>query len=125
MKVCKFGGSSVADAVQIKKVKEIIQSDRQRVYVVPSAPGKRFDDDNKVTDMLYAYHAAVSRGESGDEIFEEIRQRFIEIRDGWAWHRHRVAPNKIAADAGGRGRGLYGESRRVPERLAAGRLSGL
>ena len=82
MKVCKFGGSSVADAAQIKKVKEIIESDRQRVYVVPSAPGKRFEGDTKVTDMLYAYHAAVSRGESGDEIFEEIRQRFIEIRDG-------------------------------------------
>jgi len=99
MKVCKFGGSSVADAAQFKKVKEIIQSDRQRVYVVPSAPGKRFDGDAKVTDMLYAYHAAVSRGEGGDDIFEEIRRRFIEIRDGLGVSTDIESHlNKIAAD---------------------------
>ena len=52
MKVCKFGGSSVADASQIKKVKAILDSDKERTIVVVSAPGKRFSGDEKVTDML-------------------------------------------------------------------------
>ena len=51
-KVVKFGGSSLADANQFRKVAEIIRSDKERRYVVPSAPGKRFSDDTKVTDML-------------------------------------------------------------------------
>ena len=105
MKVCKFGGSSVADAVQIKKVKEIIQSDRQRVYVVPSAPGKRFDDDSKVTDILYAYHAAVSRGKRRRD-FRGDRQRFIEIRDGLGVSTDIESHlNKIAAESRRRRRG--------------------
>lgn len=81
MKVCKFGGSSLADAKQFKKVKDIIESDEQRVYVVPSAPGKRSADDTKVTDLLYAYHGAVSRGEDADAVFAEITQRFVTMRD--------------------------------------------
>ena len=52
MKVCKFGGSSVADASQIKKVKAILDKDQDRSIVVVSAPGKRFSGDEKVTDML-------------------------------------------------------------------------
>ena len=52
-KVVKFGGSSLADANQFKKVAAIIKSDDKRKYVVPSAPGKRFSDDIKITDMLY------------------------------------------------------------------------
>ena len=52
-KVVKFGGSSLASAEQFKKVGDIIRSDESRRYVVPSAPGKRFDGDIKVTDMLY------------------------------------------------------------------------
>ena len=52
-KVVKFGGSSLADAKQFRKVAEIIHADGERCYVVPSAPGKRFKDDTKVTDMLY------------------------------------------------------------------------
>ena len=51
-KVVKFGGSSLASAEQFKKVGDIIRSDESRVYVVPSAPGKRFSDDTKVTDLL-------------------------------------------------------------------------
>lgn len=53
-KVVKFGGSSLASAEQFKKVGDIIRADKSRQYVVPSAPGKRFQEDTKVTDMLYA-----------------------------------------------------------------------
>ena len=57
-KIVKFGGSSLADATQFKKVAKIIQSDESRRFVVPSAPGKRFSEDIKVTDLLYqAYNA--------------------------------------------------------------------
>ena len=53
-KVLKFGGSSLADANQFRRVAEIIKSEKDRRYIVASAPGKRFSDDEKVTDMLYA-----------------------------------------------------------------------
>ena len=53
VKVVKFGGSSLASAEQFKKVGNIIRADEDRKYVVPSAPGKRFPEDTKVTDMLY------------------------------------------------------------------------
>ena len=82
MKVCKFGGSSLADAAQFKKVKTIIDADEQRRYIVVSAPGKRHDGDKKVTDMLYALHAAVRRGEDTAVLWDEIGARFIAIRDG-------------------------------------------
>lgn len=82
MKVCKFGGSSLADAAQIQKVRQIIESDEQRMYVVPSAPGKRHPDDSKVTDMLIAYYRAVENGEDAGTLFDDIRQRFVGIRDG-------------------------------------------
>lgn len=77
----KFGGSSLADAGQIKKAAEIIRADKDRRYVVPSAPGKRFKEDEKVTDMLYALHAAASGGETErfDEIYARIRERFEGI----------------------------------------------
>ena len=54
-KVVKFGGSSLADAKQIQKAAAIIKADPERRYVVPSAPGKRFSDDIKVTDMPVSY----------------------------------------------------------------------
>lgn len=82
MKVCKFGGSSLADAVQFRKVKAIIDLDEARRYIVVSAPGKRFDGDQKVTDMLYAFHGMVKRGEDASALFDAIGARFIEIRDG-------------------------------------------
>ena len=53
LKVLKFGGSSVADGIQLQKMKRIIDADPDRRYVVASAPGKRFEIDNKVTDLLY------------------------------------------------------------------------
>ncbi len=79
MKVCKFGGSSVADAAQIKKVRSIIESDLNRRIVVVSAPGKRHKQDEKITDLLYSCHAKVQKGESIAETFEIIRKRFLEI----------------------------------------------
>lgn len=60
-KVVKFGGSSLASAEQFKKVGDIIRSDESRRYVVPSAPGKRFDGDIKVTDMLYECYRAAEK----------------------------------------------------------------
>ena len=81
MKVCKFGGSSLADAAQIKKVRQIVEADPQRHYVVPSAPGKRHSADTKVTDMLIAYHRAATCGEDASKLFSDIKQRYVEIRD--------------------------------------------
>lgn len=80
-KVVKFGGSSLASAAQFKKVGDIIRADEARVYVVPSAPGKRFSEDTKVTDLLYkCYDAAVSDGYK--PVLEEIKSRYQEIIDG-------------------------------------------
>ena len=59
-KVVKFGGSSLADAKQFRKVADIIHADPERKYVVPSAPGKRFKEDTKVTDMLYRCYDEVA-----------------------------------------------------------------
>ncbi|NCB91509.1 MAG: aspartate kinase [Clostridia bacterium] len=81
-KVVKFGGSSLASAEQFKKVGEIIRADEARRYVVPSAPGKRYGDDIKVTDMLYdCYHAAAA-GENFDNKITRIKARYQEIIDG-------------------------------------------
>ncbi len=79
LKVVKFGGSSLADAEQFKKVKEIITSDPSRRFVVPSAPGKRSSSDTKVTDMLYSCYESASRGENIDEEFDKIRERYNGI----------------------------------------------
>ena len=80
IKVVKFGGSSLADATQFKKVADIILSDKARRYAVPSAPGKRFKDDTKVTDMLYAcYDLAESDNEGYAKVFEDIRERYNGI----------------------------------------------
>jgi len=78
-KVVKFGGTSLADATQFKKVAEIIKSDPQRRFVVPSAPGKRFSDDTKITDMLYKTYEVASKGEDINEIFEQIKERYNSI----------------------------------------------
>lgn len=81
-KVVKFGGSSLASAEQFKKVGEIIREDETRRYVVPSAPGKRFSDDTKVTDMLYACYASAEKGEDFSEQLANIKKRYEEIIDG-------------------------------------------
>ncbi len=81
VKVVKFGGSSLASAEQFRKVAEIIHSDDSRRYVVPSAPGKRFKDDTKVTDMLYSCYELAAHGKSFDKEFEEIKERYNSIID--------------------------------------------
>ena len=81
-KVVKFGGSSLASAEQFKKVGDIIRSDEARRYVVPSAPGKRFDGDIKVTDMLYECYHAAEKGEKIAGKIKKIQARYQEIIDG-------------------------------------------
>ena len=81
LKVAKFGGSSVADAEQFKKVKNIIDSDPARKIVVTSAAGKRYKEDHKLTDLLYLVHAHLNYGVSCDEIIDSIEERFVEIRN--------------------------------------------
>ncbi len=81
-KVVKFGGSSLASARQFKKVGDIIRADKARRYVVPSAPGKRNDKDEKVTDLLYQCYDAASEGRSYKKILEKIKTRYEEIIEG-------------------------------------------
>ncbi|MBQ8639296.1 MAG: aspartate kinase [Lachnospiraceae bacterium] len=81
-KVVKFGGSSLASAEQFKKVGDIIRADESRCYVVPSAPGKRFSSDTKVTDMLYTCYAAAEQGDDFSDKLEAIKARYQEIIDG-------------------------------------------
>lgn len=81
-KVVKFGGSSLASAKQFKKVKDIIMADKSRRYVIPSAPGKRTNNDEKVTDLLYACYSAASEGRSYKKIFDAITARYEQIITG-------------------------------------------
>ncbi|OJU12886.1 MAG: aspartate kinase [Clostridiales bacterium 43-6] len=77
--VAKFGGSSLADAEQFRKVRSIIEVNSERKYVVPSAPGKRDSGDVKVTDMLYSCYEKVAAGEDITELFQEIEERYNGI----------------------------------------------
>lgn len=81
-KVVKFGGSSLASAEQFKKVGDIIRADENRRFVVPSAPGKRFPGDTKVTDMLYACYDLAENGKDFKKALTEIADRYKEIIDG-------------------------------------------
>ena len=81
-KVVKFGGSSLASAEQFRKVGDIIRGDADRRYVVPSAPGKRFRKDSKVTDMLYACYDSAEAGRNFREELSAIKARYQEIIDG-------------------------------------------
>ena len=81
-KVVKFGGSSLANAAQFKKVGEIIRADQTRRYVVPSAPGKRHINDTKVTDMLYHCYELAEKGKKFLPLLNEIKARYEEIIDG-------------------------------------------
>lgn len=80
-KVSKFGGTSVADADMIRRVKAIVEADPDRRYVVPSAPGKRSKDDQKVTDLLYLCHEHARQGLAFDEVFSLIARRYTEIAE--------------------------------------------
>lgn len=81
-KVVKFGGSSLASAEQFKKAADIIRADNERRFVVPSAPGKRFSEDTKVTDMLYACYDLAEAGKNFKEQLQAIKERYQEIIDG-------------------------------------------
>ena len=81
LKVTKFGGSSMADAGQYRKVKDIIAADRERRVVIVSAAGKRFGGDHKLTDLLYLCYAHIQYGVACDTVFDMISSRYIEIRD--------------------------------------------
>lgn len=78
-KVVKFGGSSLADANQFRKVADIVLADPDRRYVVASAPGKRFSEDTKVTDMLYACYEKAAKGEEFENDFAAIEKRYNDI----------------------------------------------
>jgi len=81
-KVVKFGGSSLASAQQFEKVGNIIRAEKSRRFVVPSAPGKRFSDDIKVTDMLYACYALAEEGKDFKKELAAIKARYEEIIAG-------------------------------------------
>ena len=76
IKVAKFGGSSVADGIQLAKMKEIVNADEGRKYVIVSAPGKRFNGDNKITDLLYMCKAQKDQNIPADQLFQVIADRF-------------------------------------------------
>ncbi|MBQ8965421.1 aspartate kinase [Ruminococcus sp.] len=78
-KVVKFGGSSLASAEQFRKVKDIIAAEDSRRFVVPSAPGKRFSADTKVTDMLYGCYDLAVKGKDFTKEFEAIKERYNGI----------------------------------------------
>lgn len=81
-KIVKFGGSSLASAEQFQKVGDIIRADEARRYVVPSAPGKRFSGDTKVTDMLYDCYALAEEGKTFKNKLKKIQERYDEIIKG-------------------------------------------
>ncbi|MBE5771285.1 MAG: aspartate kinase [Clostridiales bacterium] len=81
MIVAKFGGSSLADAAQFVKVKDIVRANNERKYIVPSAPGKRGAGDDKITDLLYACFDAANNGKSFRHVLERIQARYVEIAE--------------------------------------------
>ncbi len=78
-KVAKFGGSSVSDAIQLAKVKKIVDADPDRRFVVVSAPGKRFNEDNKITDLLYLCKTHIDHNVPYDQVFQVICDRYVAI----------------------------------------------
>lgn len=81
-KVVKFGGSSLASAEQFQKVGAIIRAEKSRRYVVPSAPGKRYSGDTKVTDMLYQCYAVAEKDHDFTDLLKAIKARYNEIIEG-------------------------------------------
>lgn len=82
VKVAKFGGSSVADGIQLAKIKEIIKKDPERRYVVVSAPGKRYEGDNKITDLLYLCRTHIEHNLPFDQVFQVVCDRFTAMAVG-------------------------------------------
>ena len=80
IKVAKFGGSSVADGIQLTKTRNIITADPDRKFVVVSAPGKRFDGDSKITDLLYLVKTHMDHNLPYDQIFQVVADRFMAVQ---------------------------------------------
>ncbi len=78
--VTKFGGSSVADVIQLEKIKDIMDMDPERKYLVTSAPGKRFDGDSKVTDLLYLCKSHIEHNLPYEQIFQVVTDRFTALK---------------------------------------------
>jgi aspartate kinase len=89
--VCKFGGSSLADACQMQKVTQILRGDSRRRFIVPSAPGKRSGQDTKITDLLYSCHELALRNKAISGPFDKIESRFMDL----------VAELGVGVDMGG------------------------
>ncbi|NLM37150.1 MAG: aspartate kinase [Firmicutes bacterium] len=79
IKVAKFGGSSLANASQFRKVRNIVEADPTRRYIIPSAPGKRDKHDHKITDLLYKCHVLAQKGQPFTEVFALIKERYLTI----------------------------------------------
>lgn len=79
IKVAKFGGSSVADGIQLTKTKQIIEHDPDRKYIVVSAPGKRYESDNKITDLLYLCKTHIDHNLPYDQIFQVVADRYMAV----------------------------------------------
>ena len=75
----KFGGSSAADGIQIRKVRAIVLSDPARRYIVVSAPGKRFSADNKITDMLYLIKTQIDIGAPYEQVMQVVKERYLGL----------------------------------------------
>ena len=122
-KVVKFGGSSLANAEQFQKVGDIIRSDESRRYVVPSAPGKRFDEDIKVTDMLYACYEAAENDKPCQELLKGIEARYDEIIKGLGLELSLKEDLNHCRNFKRSGQGLRGVQRGISERNHNGCLS--
>ena len=81
VKVLKFGGSSVADPAQIRKIREIVEADPERRYVVVSAPGKRYSGDSKITDLLIMLKAIIDNNIPYEPLMAPIKERYMTIAD--------------------------------------------
>ncbi len=79
IKVAKFGGSSVADGIQLTKTKQIIEADPERKYIVVSAPGKRYEGDNKITDLLYLCKTHMEHNLPYDQVFQVVADRYMAV----------------------------------------------
>lgn len=79
IKVAKFGGSSVADGIQLTKTKEIIRQDSDRRYIVVSAPGKRYEGDSKITDILYLCKTHIDHNLPYDQLFQVVADRYMAV----------------------------------------------
>jgi len=124
--VAKFGGSSVADADQVRKIAAIVRADPRRRFVVVSAPGKRSDKDKKITDLLYLCHSLGEQGLDGGAPFAIIKERYLgiasELGVSGAWEWLRDMGQQIAAGAAKdwvASRGEYLSARIIAEFLDA------